>query len=149
MADQARRVVALAGLGLLLGGLSFLIAQSALTPAAPSPTSEPAWSKVAETDGVTLYTDPGSLERDGKIRRVEEFQDLKQADPDGVYSRRYKNEYDCQNRMHRIGRVSSYAENQLAGSRLYQVDEWGYWRTVQPNTPFGLVYLSLCSEQRP
>ena len=148
MARLARRVAALGGLGLLMGGLSFLMAQTALRPAVQAPAAKPAWHKAAETDSATLYPDPDSIEREGMIRRVNEFQDLKQADPDGVHSRRYKNEYDCKNRMHRIGQVSSFSENHLAGSRLFQVDEWGYWRSVQPNTPFGQVYLSLCSDQR-
>jgi hypothetical protein len=125
-----------------------LISQALPVAAQSSPPTETPWNKVAETASVTLYTDPESIEREGMIRRVTEFQDLKQPDPDGVLSRRYKNEYDCQNRMHRIGKVSSFSENRLSGTRRFQVDDWGYWRTVQPNTPFALMYLSLCSDRR-
>ena len=51
-----------------------------------------AWTRLGETDQLALYINRNSIERDGYIRRVWELQDLKQADPDGVMSRRYRNE---------------------------------------------------------
>lgn len=118
---------------------------SAQTPQQPPETPSP-WNKVGETGAVVLYVDQQSLRRDGTIRRIIEMQDLKSPDPDGVLSRRYINEYDCSSRMSRIGQVSSYTQNMLGGSRRFMVEEWGYWRTVQPNTLFSVVLSSLCGD---
>jgi hypothetical protein len=137
-----RWLTAAAHIALLFGP----IASGALAQNKDAGPGSPNWSKIGETAAVTLYLDADSTQRDGIIRRTIEFQDLKTPDPDGVLSRRYTNEYDCQSRMHRIGRVSSYSENRLSGAKRFQVDEWGYWRTVQPNTLFALVYLSLCTD---
>lgn len=125
--------------------LAFLL--SGATSQAQQP-SEPAsqWTKIGETGAVVLYVDHQSLRREGNIRRVIEMQDLKAPDPDGVLSRRYINEYDCSSRMNRIGKVSSYSQNMLAGGRRFQVEEWGYWRSVQPNTLFSVVMSTLCGD---
>jgi hypothetical protein len=130
---------------LVLISLLVPLAASAQAPQQPAQTQSP-WTKVGETGGTVLYVDMQSLRRDGNIRRVVELQDLKASDPDGVLSRRYINEYDCSIRMHRIGQVSSFTQNMLGGTRRFLVEEWGYWRTVQPNTLFSVVLSSVCGD---
>ena len=103
-----------------------------------------AWTRLGETDQLALYVNRNSIERDGYIRRVWELQDLKQADPDGVMSRRYRNECDCQNKMYRISQETSYAGPMLSGKKLFDINEEGYWRKIPPNGLFVLGYVAHC-----
>lgn len=102
------------------------------------------WTRLAETEQVTLYVNRNAIERDGTVRRVWEMQDLKQPDADGVSSRRYLNEYDCANKMYRISRMSSFAGPQLSGKKLFQLDDPGYWRKIPPNGLFVIGYIAHC-----
>lgn len=133
------------GAGLLI---IFLLGPATAFSQTPQQTADtpPPWNKVGETGAVVLYVDQQSVRRDGNVRRIIEMQDLKSPDPDGVLSRRYINEYDCSSRMNRIGQVSSYTQNMLGGSRRFLIEEWGYWRAVQPNTLFSVVLSSLCGD---
>jgi hypothetical protein len=106
--------------------------------------SEPPWEKLGETPVLTLYMDRLTVQRDGAIRRVIEMQDLKVPDPDGVLSRRYTNEYDCDNQMHRIGRMTSWSGAKLTGRKIFDLNEWGYWRKIPPNGLFTLGFKLLC-----
>lgn len=72
------------------------------------------------------------------------MQDLRKADADGVMSRRYLNEYDCQYKMHRIGQVTSFSGPKLSGRKLFEVEEFGYWRKIPPDGLFAVVYVWLC-----
>ncbi len=103
-----------------------------------------AWTRLGETEQVTLYVNRNSIERDGQVRRVWEVQDLKQADPDGVMSRRYLNEYDCFHKMYRISQMTSYAGPMLSGKKLFEIDSPGYWRKIPPNGLFVLGYVAHC-----
>ena len=116
---------------------------SVAPPGAPSRVEAP-WEKLGETPVLTLYMDRSTLQREGAIRRVIEMQDLKVPDPDGVLSRRYVNEYDCDNQMHRIGRMTSWSGAALTGKKLFDVTDWGYWRKIPPNGLFTLGYKMLC-----
>ncbi len=102
------------------------------------------WVKVGETAAVALYMDRSSLRRTEDTWRVWEIQDLRAADPDGVRSRRYVNEYDCRNRMHRIGRMTSHAGPMLTGAQLFEVEEFGYWRTIPAAGLFTRAYTLHC-----
>ena len=113
-------------------------------PAAPLRPGEPIWDKLGETPVLTLYLDRTSVQREAAIRRVVEMQDLKVPDPDGVLSRRYINEYDCENQMHRIGQMTSWSGSQLSGRKLFDVAEWGYWRKIPANGLFTLGFRQLC-----
>lgn len=116
-----------------------------LGPAAEAP-AEPVWVLVARSAGVELYLDTASIARDGALRRVIERQDLAAPDPDGVRSRRYRNEYDCASRRHRIGSVTSHAEPGLAGKRLFAIDEQGYWRAVPRGSLFERALGAVCAD---
>ncbi len=103
-----------------------------------------AWTRIGETPEVTLYVDRQSIEKEDSIRRVWELQDLKVADADGVRSRSYLNEYDCQYKMHRLSQVTSHAGPKLTGQKLFTVNEVGYWRKIPPNGVFVLTYVAVC-----
>jgi hypothetical protein len=103
-----------------------------------------AWDRLGETEEVVLYLHRPSIAQEGNVQRVWEMQDLKKADKDGVMSRRYVNEYECKERMHRIGRVTSYAGPKLSGKKVFEVEEFGYWRKVPPDGLFAVVFIWLC-----
>lgn len=110
------------------------------------PVSALAWTRIGETADVTLYVNRNSIEKDGTVRRVWEMQDLKTPDAEGVRSRRYLNEYDCNYKMHRIGQMTSFAGPKMSGQKIASVDEMGYWRKIPPNGIFVLTYIAVCIE---
>jgi hypothetical protein len=105
-----------------------------------------AWTRIGETPDVTLYVNRNTIEKDDTIRRVWEMQDLKAPDPEGVRSRRYLNEYDCQYKMHRMGQMTSFAGPKMTGQTVATVNEMGYWRKIPPNGIFVLTYIAVCVE---
>ena len=110
------------------------------------PASALAWTRIGETPEVTLYVNRNSIEKEDNVRRVWEMQDLKTPDAEGVRSRRYLNEYDCNYKMHRIGQMTSYAGPKMTGQKIATVDEMGYWRKIPPNGIFVLTYIAVCIE---
>ena len=111
-----------------------------------SPLTAQAWTRIGETQDLTLYVDRSAIEREDRIRRVWEMQDLKTPDPEGVRSRRYLNEYDCTYKMHRLGQMTSYAGQKLTGGKVAEVKDMGYWRKIPPNGVFVLTYIAVCIE---
>ena len=83
-----------------------------------APVQAMTWTKIGETPEVVLHVNRNAVEKDDAIRRVWEMQDMKIADPDGVRSRRYMNEYDCQYKMHRISQMDSFSGPGLTGTIL-------------------------------
>ena len=102
------------------------------------------WTKLVETQTMTFYVNRNAIEKEGDIRRIWEMQDLKTPDPDGVMSRRYMNEYDCEYKMHRISQMDSFSGPGLTGKKLFTVEEPGYWRQIPPYGLFTLTYIWLC-----
>ncbi len=110
------------------------------------PNMAQAWTRIGESEEVTLYVNRSSIEKENTVRRVWEMQDLKTADPEGVRSRRYLNEYDCDYKMHRLGQMTSYAGPKMTGQKLFTVSDMGYWRKIPPNGVFTLTYIAVCIE---
>ncbi len=118
----------------------------------PMPTLAPGespWARVGETLAMTTYWDRSSASREGFIVRVWEIQDMRAPDPEGVVSRRYRAEYDCKHRMHRIGRMVSFDGPMLTGKQLFDVDEMGYWRQAPRGSVFGLSLALHCGMMPP
>ena len=111
-----------------------------------APVTAWAWTRIGETEEVTLYVNRNSIERDDNIRRVWEMQDLKTPDIEGVRSRRYLNEYDCTYKMHRLGQMTSFAGPKMTGEKVAEVKDMGYWRKIPPNGVFVLTYIAMCIE---
>jgi len=116
-----------------------LLILSALTPQMAM-----AWTRIGETPEVALFVNRNSIEKADRIRKVWEMQDLKTADADGVRSRRYLNEYDCEYKMHRVGQMTSYAGPKMTGQVVATVNEMGYWRKIPPDGVFVLTYIAVC-----
>jgi hypothetical protein len=119
--------------------LMALLALSALGPQVAM-----AWTRIGETPEVALFVNRNSIEKADRIRKVWEMQDLKTADADGVRSRRYLNEYDCEYKMHRVGQMTSYAGPKMTGQVVATVNEMGYWRKIPPDGVFVLTYIAVC-----
>ncbi len=111
-----------------------------------APVAAFAWTRIGETPEVTLYVNRNSIEKEDTVRRVWEMQDLKSPDVEGVRSRRYLNEYDCNYKMHRMGQMTSYAGPKMTGQVVATVSEMGYWRKIPPNGVFVLTYIAVCIE---
>jgi hypothetical protein len=111
-----------------------------------APVAAFAWTRIGETPEVTLYVNRNSIEKEDTVRRVWEMQDLKSPDVEGVRSRRYLNEYDCNYKMHRMGQMTSYAGPKMTGQVVATVNEMGYWRKIPPNGVFVLTYIAVCIE---
>jgi len=116
----------------------------AAQPAVPAPSADDRWRLVGQSASMRLYYEPASISRQDDIRRVREVQDLDVADPDGVRSRVYLNEYDCRNQMHRLGQMQSFAGPMLGGQRRFEVKEMGYWRKIPAGSAFAQVYRRVC-----
>jgi hypothetical protein len=108
------------------------------------PQAAMAWTRIGETPEVALFVNRNSIEKADRIRKVWEMQDLKTADADGVRSRRYLNEYDCEYKMHRVGQMTSYAGPKMTGQVVATVNEMGYWRKIPPDGVFVLTYIAVC-----
>lgn len=115
-----------------------------LTLSALGPQVAMAWTRIGETPEVALFVNRNSIEKADRIRKVWEMQDLKTADPDGVRSRRYLNEYDCEYKMHRVGQMTSYSGPKMTGKVVATVNEMGYWRKIPPDGVFVLTYIAVC-----
>ncbi len=111
-----------------------------------APTVALAWTRIGETPEVTLYVNRNSIEKVDTVRRVWEMQDLKTPDAEGVRSRRYLNEYDCNYKMHRMGQMTSFSGPKMTGEKVATVNEMGYWRKIPPNGVFVLTYIAVCIE---
>ena len=121
-----------------------LVCALLLAAACCSPAWAMGWTKMVETQTMTFYVNRNAIEKEGDVRRMWEMQDLKAPDQQGVMSRRYLNEYDCKEKMHRIGRMTSFSGPKLTGKPLFDVDEWGYWRKIPPDGVFVVSYVMLC-----
>ena len=115
-----------------------------LSLSAFAPQMAMAWTRIGETPEVALFVNRNSIEKADRIRKVWEMQDLKTADADGVRSRRYLNEYDCEYKMHRVGQMTSYAGPKMTGQVVATVNEMGYWRKIPPDGVFVLTYIAVC-----
>jgi hypothetical protein len=112
----------------------------------PAALAQSKWQKLAQSENVTLYINPRFMVKDGTFRRTLEMQDLKTADDQGVRSRSYINEYDCESLFFRISQVKSYSGPGLTGRIVFEVMEQGYWQKIQPNSLFAVGYVAACVE---
>lgn len=102
------------------------------------------WVPLGETLAMRVYWDRSSMLREDSVVRVWEIQDLQAPDPDSVRSRRYRSEYDCKHRMHRIGNMVSFSGPMLTGDKLFDVEEMGYWRQIPPASVFAQGFALHC-----
>lgn len=124
--------------GVLLWGVSVI--------SIPTAMAQSKWQKLAQSETVTLYINPRFIAKEGRLRRTLEMQDLKAPDSQGVRSRSYVNEYDCDSLFFRLSQIKSYSGPGLTGRVLFEVMEQGYWQKIQPNSLFAVGYVAACVE---
>ena len=153
---RLKKLAALVAVAAAAGYLSYAFFESRAPGPQPLPALEVAiapgespWIVLGETPAMTLYWDRSSRVRDDDVMKVWEIQEMKAADPDGVRSRRYRNEYDCKHRMHRITAMTSYAGSMLTGAKLFDVDEDGRWRQMPRNSVFAQGLALHCGKLPP
>ena len=112
----------------------------------PTAFAQSKWEKLAQSENVTLYINPRFIVKDGIYRRTLEMQDMKRPDAQGVRSRSYVNEYDCESLFFRISQIKSYSGPGLTGRILFEVMEQCYWQKIQPNSLFAVGYVAACVE---
>lgn len=153
---RLRKVAALVAVAAGAGYLSFAFFQ----PRVPAPQALPElavaiapgespWIALGVTPAMTLYWDRSSRVREDDVMKVWEIQDMQAPDPDGVRSRRYRNEYDCKHRMHRISEMTSYAGPMLTGAKLFDLDEEGVWRQMPRGSVFAQGLALHCGKLPP
>ncbi len=143
LSSRPKVIAAALALSVAAGFVSYTVVDATMQEAGVQPLATPTlapgespWARLGETLAMTTLWDRSSVTREGFVIRVWEIQDMKAPDPEGVMSRRYRAEYDCKHRMHRIGRMESFAGPMLTGQRLFEVDEMGYWRQAPKGSVF-------------
>lgn len=76
------------------------------------------WVKYGESDFATFYLDPETVRKEGNLRRVWEFQDLKKRDDSGALSLRFQWEIACNENLFRRLAQSAHSESRLEGILL-------------------------------
>ena len=153
---RLRKLAVLVAVATGAGYLSFLYFEAQAPAPQPLPALEVAiapgespWVVLGETPAMTLYWDRSSRVRDDDVMKVWEIQEMQAPDPDGVRSRRYRNEYDCKYSMHRITYLSSYSGSMLTGTKLFEVDEEGLWRQMPRGSVFAQGLATHCGKLPP
>ncbi len=153
---RLKKLAALAAVAVGAGYMSFAFFETRGPEAQPLPAlgvaiapGESPWITLGETPAMTLYWDRSSRVREDYVMKVWEIQDMRAPDPDGVQSRRYRNEYDCKHSMHRITSMTSYAGPMLTGAKLFDVDEDGLWRQMPRTSVFAQGLALHCGKLPP
>ena len=153
---RLRKLAALVAVATGAGYLSFLYFEARAPAPQPLPALEVAiapgespWTVLGESLAMTLYWDRSSRVRDDDVMKVWEIQEMKAPDPDGVRSRRYRNEYDCKYSMYRITYLSSYTGSMLTGDKLFDVVEDGLWRYIPRGSVFAKGLALHCGKLPP
>lgn len=129
-----------------MGRSGWVVGMLLLALVSSSAWSESKWQKLAEGQNVSLFINTTFIVKDGKFRRTLERQELKVPDKDGVRSRSYVNEYDCESLFYRISNVKSFSGPGLSGRVLFEVMDQGYWQKIAPNSLFAVGYVAACVE---
>ena len=75
------------------------------------------WVKYTDDLVWSIYLDPGSLRKEGEIRRFWMLTDLKKRDEDGVLSRQVQFEHDCKKSRTRILAMKEFS-GAMGGGKL-------------------------------
>ena len=102
------------------------------------------WVNVGESAGNNFYIDPGTIRKDGDLRKVWGIQDLGKRDIDGEMSRRYREEYDCKAARKRFLSATTHSEPMAAGSTLVSNSEPSDWMDIRPNTLADDILKKVC-----
>jgi Surface-adhesin protein E/SPOR domain len=102
------------------------------------------WVKYGESDHATYYYDPATIEKNGNLTRVWQFQDFKKPASDGSRSIRFLSEFDCAGSRYRILQWSTHSEETLRGDTIAKGGKVKNWIDIAPQTSFAAVREDLC-----
>lgn len=104
------------------------------------------WVKLGENDEMILYIDPGSIRKNGNLRKVWDIKDLKQRDEGGEMSTRTRNEYDCKEERRRTLSFSAHSEPMAGGETLSSKNySDGEWRAIPPGSVSARILKIVCA----
>lgn len=107
------------------------------------------WVKVFENiRGTFFYMDPATIERNGRMRRVWEMQDYRQASPEGMLSMKLHKEYDCVEEKGRFMNYVAYTGPKLSGEMMGTVTTPSDWQSVNRNPAGKGVFRIVCEDYK-
>lgn len=105
------------------------------------------WINIGENGEATIYIDKESIRKEGNLRKVWQFYDLKIKNDKGAMSIRSRIEIDCKNERVRPMSFSAFSEAMLRGTLLAFDDlPDSRWRDAAPNTPAESAVKISCAE---
>ena len=111
------------------------------------------WTLVAETQGGDKhYLDIATIRKSGNFVKVWELNNFPKrqefAKIQGVFSTRYRAEYDCKNEKIRYVAISAHSELDAQGQVLGQDGKEGEWIEIPPSTISWNKLQTLCKLQK-
>lgn len=107
------------------------------------------WVKVFENiRGTFFYMDPGTVEHNGRMRRVWEMQTYRNASPEGMLSMKLHKEYDCMEEKGRFLNYVAYTGAKLSGEMMGTVNTPSDWQSVNRNPAGKGVFRIVCEDYK-
>jgi hypothetical protein len=115
------------------------------------------WTPIATSvDGTVSNLDLATLRKEGDIRRVwvlENFSEKKPSmflsDSSGVFSIRYRMEYDCKNERHKTLSYTFFTEKEAKGTVSSKSDLPSNWVDIAPGTAAWKLMETACKTKLP
>jgi len=111
---------------------------------------EAEWVETGRNAVCTVYSNPASIRRNGKLVKIWELLDLKSAirlakgKPHRSIKRR--SEYDCRQNRWRTLYLSFYSGNMASGELVYRSSEPDHWHPVLVGSVGDTLRLSACRQ---
>lgn len=103
------------------------------------------WVRLGATDYAIHYYDPVTIRKTGNYRSVQELQDLKKRDEQGVMSRRSVFEYDCKKERSRLLSFTSHSGIGAMGKVLSSDDKPEKWSHSERGTVTEAILKVVCA----
>ena len=113
---------------------SFLIAAASVLVITPTWAQFVDALKIAESADAIVYIEPGTLLKDGDLRRIWILYDQKVHPTTGGDSARIYQEFDCKERRTRVLSFISYSGHMAKGEVISKEKQQGDWEDVAPQT---------------
>ena len=115
------------------------------------------WTQVAtDVQGIVYSFDWTTLRKEGNLTRIWALENLPEKKPSmllsdstGVFSYRYRMEFDCKNERQKILSLSSFSEKDAGGTVISRADFPGPPADIPPGTVAWLLMETACKSKRP
>ena len=102
------------------------------------------WEKIGEDAEVINYIDRTSVRKNGSKFKIWGLTNFKIQEPDGVFSQRYQDEFDCVNENRRTTYISSHYGKFADGGIKFNSPIEGEWRPIPPGTVANKILRTFC-----